>query len=92
MRITYDPQKRATTLAERGLDFEDARLVFAGRHLQIEDDRIDYGETRWQTIGRLNDEMVMVVWTPRGEDHHVFSMRKCNDRERERYLARLDGP
>jgi uncharacterized DUF497 family protein len=29
----------------------------------MEDDRHDYGETRWQTIGWLNDVMVMVVWT-----------------------------
>ena len=30
MRITYDPNKRAKTLAERRVDFEDAALVFAG--------------------------------------------------------------
>ena len=90
MRITYDPKKRARTLAERNLDFEDAPQVFAGRHLQIEDDRRDYGETRWQTVGRLNDSVVMVVWTPRDDARHVISMRKCNDHERERYLARLE--
>jgi len=92
LRLTYDSQKRADTLAHRGLDFEDAAHVFAGRHLQIEDDRFDYGETRWQTIGRLNDRIVMVVWTERGDARHIISMRKCNDRERKRYLARLDGP
>jgi uncharacterized protein (DUF4415 family) len=30
MRVTYDPAKRARTFTERGLDFEDAALVFAG--------------------------------------------------------------
>jgi len=30
MRITFDSAKRARTLAERGLDFMDAALVFAG--------------------------------------------------------------
>lgn len=91
MRITYDPRKRALTLEHRNLDFEDAPDVFAGRHLSIEDDRQDYGETRWQTIGRLNDSVVMVVWTERGDARHIISMRKCNDRERKRYLERLDG-
>lgn len=91
MPISYDPGKRALTLTHRGLDFEDARQVFASRRLQIEDDRFDYGETRWQTIGRLNDDLVMVVWTPRGDARHVISMRKCNARERRRYLPRLDG-
>ena len=30
MQITYDPAKRDKTLAERGLDFEDAPEVFDG--------------------------------------------------------------
>jgi uncharacterized DUF497 family protein len=89
MRLTYDPQKRALTLAHRGLDFEDAIHVFAGRNFRMEDDRVDYGETRWQTIGRLNDDVVMVVWTERGDARHIISMRKCNEREREKYLSRL---
>jgi hypothetical protein len=43
MRITYDSAKRAKTLAERGLDFADAALVFAGVTLEIQDIRKDYG-------------------------------------------------
>jgi uncharacterized DUF497 family protein len=34
MRITFDPAKRAKTLAERGLDFADAEFVFAGVTLE----------------------------------------------------------
>ena len=91
MRLIYHPRKRTETLAERGLDFEDARHLFDGARLQLEDDRFDYGETRWQTIGWLNDDMVMVVWTPRGPARHIISMRKCNAKERRRYLPWLDG-
>ena len=46
MRITFDPVKRTATLAERGLDFADARHVFAGVTVEGEDTRKDYGETR----------------------------------------------
>lgn len=81
MEITYDAEKRALTLAHRGLDFEDSVRVFAGRVLTIEDDRRDYGETRFQSLGLLDGRLVMVVWTPRGEARHVISMRKANDRE-----------
>ncbi|MFO1304953.1 MAG: BrnT family toxin [Burkholderiales bacterium] len=42
MRITFDPTKRAKTLAERGLDFEDAALVFSGTTVELEDLRKDY--------------------------------------------------
>lgn len=93
MEITYDPEKRAKTLAERGLGFDDAVLVFAGPTFDLEDDRKDYGEPRWVTFGLLNDRMIVLVWTPRGEDtRHIISMRKANDREKKRYDERLDRP
>ena len=89
MQITYDAQKRALTLHHRGLDFEDAVQVFAGPTFELLDDRRDYGERRYQTIGLLGARLVMIVWTPRGEARHIISMRKCNEREREKFEARL---
>lgn len=87
--ITFDPAKREWTFRERGLAFEDAALVFDGPIFSVEDTRQDYGEKRFQTIGFLNGRMLMVVWTPRGADTHVISMRKCNDRERANYQERF---
>jgi uncharacterized DUF497 family protein len=87
--ISYDPVKRDKTRDERGLDFGDAAEVFAGVTLTLEDDRQDYGEPRFQTYGLLDGRLVMVVWTPRGADRHVISMRRCNAREKARYQARL---
>jgi hypothetical protein len=63
MEISYDPEKRRLTLEHRGLDLEDAALVFAGTAMTVEDDRRDYGETRYQTLGLLRGRVVMVVWT-----------------------------
>jgi uncharacterized DUF497 family protein len=85
MRITFDPVKRARTLQERKVDFEDAAELFAGQQFQFEDNRSDYGERRFMTIGRVKGRLVAVVWTPRGDGRHVISMRKCNDREQARY-------
>ena len=81
MAITHDPAKRASTLAERHLDFEDAKFVFEGTNFETEDTRKDYGEKRLICFGMLKDRMVVVGYTPRGADRHVFSMRKANDRE-----------
>jgi len=90
MDISYDAEKRAATLEERGLDFEDAADVFAGPRYTVADDRREYGEERFQTYGLLDDRLVIVVWTPRGEGRHIISMRKCNDRETERFGGKLD--
>ena len=90
MAISYDPAKRDETLKERGLDFADAEEVFAGLTLTLPDIRRDYGEDRFQTYGLLDGRLVMVVWTERGEDRHVMSMSKCNEREQAKFKARLD--
>jgi uncharacterized DUF497 family protein len=77
-------------LRERGIDFRDARHVFASRTLDREDDRADYGEVRMQTVDYLAGRMVMVVWTPRGKaTRRIISMRKCNAKEQKRYLQRF---
>ena len=85
MAITYDPEKRQQTLEERGLDFEDAKYVLQGPNIEVEDTREDYGETRILCYGRLTDRLVVVGYVPRGQDQHVFSMRKANEREQVRY-------
>jgi len=90
MQITFDPVKRAATLQDRGLDFADAALVFAGKTLDLPDERRNYGELRIITVGTLHGRMAIVAWTPRGEAGHVFSMRKANDREKARFGQRLE--
>jgi uncharacterized DUF497 family protein len=82
MRLTFDPVKRARTLAERGLNFEDAAIVFRGTTVEIEDRRRNYGETRIICYGLLAGRLVVIGYTPRGTVRHVFSMRKANDREK----------
>jgi uncharacterized DUF497 family protein len=47
VEISFDPEKRARTLAERGLDFADATQVFDGPELTLEDLRSEYGEERY---------------------------------------------
>jgi hypothetical protein len=90
MRITFDAAKREKTLAERGLDFADAAFVFAGVTLEVEDTRKSYGEARVICYGLLGGRMVVVGYTPRGADRHVFSMRKANEREQARIAPFLE--
>ena len=90
MVLTFDPVKREKTLSDRGLDFADAAVVFAGVTLEIEDTRRNYGETRVICYGFLEGRMVVVGYTPRGADRHIFSMRKANEREKARIAPLLD--
>ena len=89
MPITFDPDKRSATLTDRGLDFQDAEIVFSGPTFEVDDERRDYGERRVLCFGLLHGRIVVLGYTPRGADRHVFSMRKANDREQTRIAPLL---
>ena len=63
MQIEFDGAKRRATIEARGLDMARAAEVFAGPTLTVEDDRQEYGELRFITIGFLDGAMVVLVWT-----------------------------
>jgi uncharacterized DUF497 family protein len=89
VRITFDRAKREKTLLERGLDFRRAKEIFAGVHLTRSDDRRDYGEQRYISAGRLDERIVVIVWTPRGRARRIISMRRANGREIKRLAPHL---
>ena len=91
MRITCDPSKRRRTLAERGLDMHRAKEVFAGIHFTRADDRFEYGEPRFVTVGMLDSRLVVFVWTPRGSARRIISMRHCHEREAKRLRPYFNG-
>ena len=88
MRITFDSEKRAKTLSERGLDFARASEVFEGRNFTAADLR-GYDEPRFITMGTLDQRLVVLVWTPRGSGRRIISMRKANEREQARFRSHL---
>jgi len=72
------------------LDFEDAPIVLAGLTVEVEDTDKDHGEIRMLCYGKLEGRLVVVGYTPRGADRHIFSMRKANRREQD-HLAPYFG-
>jgi len=92
MRVTCDPAKRQRTLLEQGLDMKRALEVFADLHLTRIDDRRDYGEPRFVTVGWLDSRLVVLVWTPRRRSRRIISMRHCHEREATTIRPQLEGP
>ena len=66
-----------------------AAEVFEGATLTVADGRRDYGETRFVTVGFLDEEMVLLAWTPRSGARRIISTRKANERERTIYAVRF---
>ncbi len=89
MRFTWHEQKRQATLQRRGLDFADAEMVFAGTTFTFEDDRMDYPEQRWVTLGLLRGTVVVLVHTESEDEIRVISMRKAEKDEQRLYFHNL---
>lgn len=87
MDIEWDQRKNLVNQAKHGLCFEDAALVFAGRTIVAEDNRREYGEPRYNAVGLLEDVVVFVSVTIRGEALRIISMRPANRKERKVYAS-----
>jgi uncharacterized DUF497 family protein len=85
MAFTFDPEKSARNIAERGLSFDLVERFEWETARFVEDTRRDYGETRLQVLALMDGRLYAAVVTPRGEDLRVISLRKANRREVERY-------
>lgn len=89
MKFEWNEQKNQINYEKHGLSFEDAELVFESNTISFKDDREDYGEERFITLGELKSRVVVVVHTKRDFLTRIISMRKANEREKKIYFERL---
>ena len=81
MRFTWDERKRRTNLKDHGFDFRDAPRVFEGPTFTFEDNRFNYGEQRFVSLGFLGGVAVSIVHTETPERIHVISFRRATRNE-----------
>lgn len=89
VRFEWDAGKCDANLSKHGFDFEDAREVFAGLTLTVKDDRFEYDEHRFTTLGMVKDIVVVIAHTETDEEIRVISMRKATRNEQETYFGSL---
>ena len=90
MRYTYDHKKRAANLKKHGYDFDDARLVIeSDKSVTFEDQRFDYGEQRYVTLGVLRGKVVAIATAETDDEIRVISMRKAAPNEEKIYYRNL---
>ena len=86
MEFEWDPDKSEKCFAERGFDFAYIiRAFFDPDRLVQRDNRYDYGEKRYQLMGKIDGRVVVVVYTPRQRAIRIISARKANKREVRHY-------
>lgn len=81
MEFTWNGAKRTANLKKHGFDFADARWVFSGPTLTVEDRRDCGGEQRFNTTGLLGTMFVTICHTESEDEIHIISMRKAEQHE-----------
>ena len=89
MQFTWSEQKRRANIKLHGFDFLDAQKVFDGPTFTFEDDRFDYGEQRFVTLGLLEGLPVSIIHTETMERIHVISFRKATKHETEIFFRNI---
>jgi uncharacterized DUF497 family protein len=89
-RFEWDPGKAASNLRKHSVSFETAVRVFSDPYALVEQDRIENGEERWQTIGVFEGVAMLIVAHTVGEQDdiqviRIISARRANRKERKRY-------
>jgi uncharacterized DUF497 family protein len=90
VRFEWDEAKAKSNARNHGVRFEDAMLVFADRHALAEQDSLERGELRWQTLGLVEGiVLLLVAHTVQNEQEdeiiRIISARKAVRKERKRY-------
>lgn len=90
MRYLCDQVKRAANLKKHGYDLDDAPVVIeSATAITFEDNRFDYGEQRFISLGMLHDVVVVIVTAETDEESRVISIRKAERNEQEIYFKNI---
>ena len=91
MRFTWDEAKRESNLQDHGLDFVDAKEVFAGPTFTFEDARSAYGEQRFVTLGVLRGVVVSVAHAETPRTIRIISFRKATKNEQTIFFKQIQN-
>lgn len=89
MEFVWDENKRRINLEKHGFDFLDTEKLSENRIYTVKDDRFDYGEERYFTLGLLFGRIVALSHTESDQTVRVISLRKANKYEQQKYIEEI---
>lgn len=89
MKTTFDPAKDAANIAKHGVSLALASELMWDEMVATEDARQSYGEVRFAGYAPIGSRLFCVVFTDRGQERRIISLRKANSREVKRYADQI---
>ena len=87
MNFEWDETKRIGNLEKHKIDFAEAVTIYSDFVYTFQDRREDYGEERFVSLGLLYGVEIALVFTPRGHNRRIISVRRARSAERDKYYA-----
>jgi uncharacterized DUF497 family protein len=91
IKFEWDSAKADTNMRKHGVDFDTAIHAFADPFAILEQNRIENGELRWQTLGMAGGFMLLLVAHTISDEEagieviRVISARHADKKEKKRY-------
>ncbi len=76
-------------LQKRGIDFIDVEKIFVDEVYAVINERFDYEETRFYTLGFLNGRVIAVGHTQTEHVIRIISARKANKYDERKYFKEI---
>ena len=89
VRFEWDEDKRQSNILKHGIDFVDIEEVFEDEIITILDNRFNYGEERFLTLGLLSGRVVVIAHTETDEMIRIISVRKATKDEEISYFKEI---
>lgn len=89
MKIAFDPVKDADNQAKHGVSLALAVELEWDTLWAGQDVRHAYGEVRMIGYALISTRLYCVVFTERGEERRIISLRKANPREVRCYVSKI---
>ena len=89
MKFEWDEAKRFANIRKHGIDFVDVPAIFERDTVTVIDDRFEYDDTRYLTLGLLKSRVILVVHTESDDTIQIISARKATRYEEKTYFEQI---
>jgi uncharacterized protein len=91
VKVEFDPAKDQSNRRKHGISLQAAEMFGWDTALEREDDRFDYGETRFVAIGLIDARLYVMVFTDGSDEDvvRVISLRPAEKHEARFYNGQI---
>jgi uncharacterized DUF497 family protein len=85
MEFEWDENKNISNTIKHGINFGQAKQVFNDPYKIVFESEQESGEKRFIILGEILDLLYSVIYTMRNTIIRIISVRRANEKERNRY-------